>query len=189
MPLVGRSLKRVSITPIGKHNWNHRIPEIKLILINWITFWKWKKIMRKNRLLKHQNDCPGKFISDHRILSVERLFVIERGEFRTKRPVSKGSILNHKINFWLQRVNFRSGILGRILSSYFSCADFLREISKNICNCVGNTYMRGCLLTKIRDISNFSAKSIRKKFIMWYHMRESHILVHLRSSQNWVSMH
>ena len=90
--------------------WKHHIPEITLI--NWINFWKWMQIMRtKNKFLKLQNDCPGKFILDHRsrgvifvsIFTMKELkkyfglfkcnFLIKSGEFRAKRPVwsQKGS--------------------------------------------------------------------------------------------------
>ena len=37
-----------------------------------------------------------------------------------------------------------------------------------------------CHFIPLREVSNFSAKSLRRRFVMWWHMHETQILVHFR---------
>ena len=82
------------------------------------------------------------------------------------------------------------------------CRHFSFFILKLNCECLRapkiNFYWRNLIIRywlwipffgMIRGVSNFSAKSLRERFIMWSHMQKTQILVHFRTSQNLVAMH
>ena len=128
-------------------------------------------------------------------------------KWSTKGEINDSFISKKLINIELQSLNFlartdsrslKNNLVANVLYSeynipYFSPTrtlfdGFLSKLSDPIAMEIILT-RRNSKFSEIRGVSKFSAKSIRNRLTTWWKMQGTQILVHFRSSQNWVAMH
>ena len=67
---------------------------------------------------------------------------------------------------------------------FFSCFEVLSQnVTHRIFVCI--KFKNGDRLI-LPGVSNFSAESLRRRFVMWWHMHETQILVHFRTTMFWL---
>ena len=128
-------------------------------------------------------------------------------KWSTKGEINDSFISKKLINIELQSLNFlartdsrslKNNLVASVLYSEYNISyftptrtlfdDFLSKLSDPIAMEIILT-RRNSKFSEIRGVSKFSAKSIRNRLTTWWKMQGTQILVHFRSSQNWVAMH
>ena len=68
-----------------------------------------------------------------------------------------------------------------LISNPLGLSSTTKIIATGICKRQSIILLKLTTYHLIRGVSNFSARSLRRRFVMWWHMHETQILVHFRA--------